>query len=146
MNRITDAETFTHPPEVRRSAVLSDRDQYRYLLVREWADTGKTAAFVLLNPSTADAATDDSASRRCIKYAQDWGCSGLLIVNLYAWRATKPRDLAAADDPVGPDNTSYLRAAAAIGEDTGGPLVAGWGNMPTPNVSPTSLRFPACTD
>ncbi|MGW2612735.1 DUF1643 domain-containing protein [Streptomyces mirabilis] len=130
------------PPEIRRSAVLSACGHYRTLLVREWADTGKTAVFVLLNPSTADAATDDSTSRRCIKYAQDWGCSGLLIANLYAWRATKPRDLAAADDPVGPDNNSYLRAAAAVAEDTGGPLVAGWGTHADPARVADVLALP----
>lgn len=133
------------PREVRRSAVLSDCGQYRYLLAREWADTGESAVSVLLNPSTADATTDDATTARCIKYAQSWGCGALLIVNLYAWRATKPRDLATVDDPVGPENAAYLRVAAAVAEHTVGPSSRGGERTPTPNASPTSLLFPACT-
>ncbi|MFE9770000.1 DUF1643 domain-containing protein [Streptomyces sp. NPDC005808] len=138
---------MTHPlrtprPPIRRSAVLSACDRYRYLLVREWGDTGKTAVFVLLNPSTADATSDDNTSQRCIKYAQDWGCSGLLIVNVYAWRATKPLGLATADDPVGPEANSYLQAAARLAEHTDGPLVAGWGTNAHPDRVAEVLTLP----
>ncbi|MEU9412218.1 DUF1643 domain-containing protein [Streptomyces sp. NPDC048281] len=130
------------PRVVRRSAVLSACGRYRYLLAREWADTGKTAVFILLNPSTADATKDDHTSGRCISYAQAWGCGSLLIVNLYAWRATNPRDLADADDPVGPDNDAYLRAAAAVAEHTNGPLVAGWGTNAIPERVDDVLALP----
>ncbi|WP_316779678.1 DUF1643 domain-containing protein [Streptomyces sasae] len=109
------------------TAVLSDCGTYRYLLVREWAENGRTAVFVLLNPSTADADRNDATTRRCINYAQDWGCSSMWIVNLYAFRARHPADLWTTDDPVGPLNDRYLRAAAATAADSGGPLVAGWG-------------------
>lgn len=129
-------------PEVRRSAVLSTCGRYRYLLAREWVDTGRTAVFPLLNPSTADATKNDHTSRRCVSYAQAWGCGSLLIVNLYAWRATNPRELAAADDPVGPANNAYLRAAAAIAEYTGGPLVAGWGTHALPERVADTLALP----
>ncbi|GHE34258.1 DUF1643 domain-containing protein [Streptomyces capitiformicae] len=129
-------------PEIRRSSVLSDCERYRYLLIREWADTGKTAVFVLLNPSTANATTDDNTSQRCITSAQDWGCGGLLIVNLYAWQATKPRDLAAAGDPVGPENNAYLQASATIAEYIGGPLIAGWGTNARPDRVAEVLALP----
>lgn len=128
--------------EIRRSAVLSGGDRYRNLLAREWADSGKTAVFILLNPSTANATTDDPTTRRCIKYAQGWGCSALLIVNLYAWRCTQPRGLAAVDDPVGADNNTYLRTAAAVAEHTGGPLVAGWGTHAHPERVAEVLALP----
>jgi hypothetical protein len=108
------------------SAVLSDCERYRYLLGREWAD-GPTAVFVMLNPSTADALTDDPTIRRCIGYAQAWGCGGLMVANLYAWRATDPDELWAADDPVGPENDAHLYAAAQVAADSGGPLVGAWG-------------------
>ncbi|GGN46338.1 DUF1643 domain-containing protein [Streptomyces fuscichromogenes] len=130
-----------NPHAVRRSAVLSACGRYRYLLVREWA-AGKNAVFILLNPSTADATKDDNTSGRCISYARAWGCGSLLIVNLYAWRATNPRDLAAADDPVGPDNDAYLRAAAAVAEHTNGPLVAGWGTHALPGRVDEALAVP----
>ncbi|TLS45736.1 DUF1643 domain-containing protein [Streptomyces montanus] len=129
-------------PEVRRSAVLSSCGRYRYLLVREWGDTGPTAVFALLNPSKADATRDDPTTRRCIKYAQNWGCSALLIVNLYAWRATQPHDLATADDPIGPENNTYIRAATAVAEHTGGPLVAGWGTHARPDRVTDVIALP----
>ncbi|MET8411076.1 DUF1643 domain-containing protein [Streptomyces sp. NPDC005195] len=129
---MTQPTTPPHP-DVRRSAALSPCGQYRYLLIREWADTGKIAVFVLLNPSTADAGRDDNTTRRCITYARTWGCAGLLIANVYAWRSTKPSGLADAEDPVGPDNDRYLQTAAAVAHDTGGPLIVGWGTHAQPD-------------
>lgn len=117
------------PGTIHGSAVLSACERYRYLLGREWAGgLGlPTATFVMLNPSTADAMHDDPTIRRCIGYAQAWGCGALKVVNLYAWRATDPRELWLADDPVGPDNDAHLYTAAKIAADSGGPLVGAWG-------------------
>ncbi|MFJ2007929.1 DUF1643 domain-containing protein [Streptomyces chartreusis] len=119
--------TRKRPRNILRMAVLSDCSTYRYLLVREWARSGRTAVFVLLNPSTADGDRDDATTRRCINYAQDWGCAAVWIVNLYAYRARHPANLWKADDPIGPENDRFLRTAAAVAADSGGPLVAGWG-------------------
>jgi len=77
-----------------------------------------------LNPSTADASHDDPTIRRCIGFARDWGCGGLWVLNLFAFRATFPRDLRAAEDPVGPRNDRWLRLVA--GHCTR--IVACWGN------------------
>ncbi|MFR0367629.1 DUF1643 domain-containing protein [Streptomyces sp. MCC20] len=129
-------------PDIRRAAVISDCGQYRYLLVRQWQNTGPTAVFVLLNPSTADGASDDATSRHCIRYARSWGCGSLLIVNLYAWRATKPLELRTVADPVGPENDAFLYAAAATAEDSGGPLVGGWGTHARPDRIAAVLALP----
>ena len=40
-----------------KGAVISDDERYRYLLYRVWG-AGPSAAFVMLNPSTADAHVD----------------------------------------------------------------------------------------
>lgn len=114
-------------PTVLRGAVLSDCERYRYLLTRDWDDSKPTAVFVMLNPSTADAFTDDPTIRRCLRYARDWGCGGLMVANLYAWRATQPTDLWTTDDPVGPENDAHLYAVAKAAADSGGALVAAWG-------------------
>jgi hypothetical protein len=110
-----------------RGTVLSDCERYRYLLTRDWDDDQPSAVFVMLNPSTADAFTDDPTIRRCLRYARDWGCGGLMVVNLYAWRATQPTDLWTAEDPVGPENDAHLYAAAKVAAESGGPLVGAWG-------------------
>ncbi len=97
---------------------------YRYSLWRHWGEpTDSYAMFIGLNPSTADENLDDRTVRRCISYAQDWGYGGLVMTNLFAFRATKPADMKAAADPVGAENDAYLRRLstdAAV-------VVAAWG-------------------
>tara|TARA_B100002049_G_C16085590_1_gene379400 strand:+ start:31404 stop:31889 length:486 start_codon:yes stop_codon:yes gene_type:complete len=88
------------------SAVISKCGLYRYLLEREPGD--KPLVFVMLNPSTADAERDDPTIRRCRGFAKELGYTGILVVNLYAFRATKPADLGAAKDPIGIDNDAYI--------------------------------------
>lgn len=117
---------------------------YRYSLSRRWA-TGagqRIATFVMLNPSTADAEADDPTIRRCVGFARALGCGALRVANLYALRATRPADLWAADDPVGPDNDAWLTTCAAVAEATGGPLVAAWGQHARPDRVRAVLRLP----
>lgn len=49
--------------------------------------------FIMLNPSTADADQDDPTIRRCIGFAKRENCGGIIVVNLFPFRATKPADL-----------------------------------------------------
>lgn len=109
-----------------RDALLSTCGRYRYNLLRTWG-TGPKAVFVMLNPSTADADVDDPTIRRCVGFAKTWGCGSLMVVNLFAYRATRPADMLAADDPVGPANNLWLGIAAGRVLATGGVLVAAWG-------------------
>lgn len=74
-------------------AALSGCGQYRYRLWREWGDPDRRCLFVMLNPSTADAAVDDQTVRRCVGFARAWGFGALDVVNLFAWRATQPARL-----------------------------------------------------
>lgn len=96
---------------MRSDAVISDDGLYRYLLERHWDDTTSSCTFVMLNPSTADALVDDPTIRRCVGFAKSFGCGSLRVVNLYAYRATKPAELWTVDDPVGPANGSYWFSA-----------------------------------
>lgn len=109
---------------IERSANFSRCRRYRYALWRRWAPGDDFVLLVGLNPSTADHRRDDPTIRRCIGFARDWGYSGLCVANLFAFRATYPRDLFAADDPVGPRNDAWLRR---LGRDAA-LVVAGWGN------------------
>lgn len=105
-----------------RDAGLSADRRYRYWLSRTWG-AERPVTFVMLNPSTADAAVDDPTIRRCVRFAREWGYGGLRVVNLYAYRASRPETLFQADDPVGPYNDDHLRSAFA----DGGLVVAAWG-------------------
>ena len=64
--------------------------------------------FIALNPSTADETVDDPTIRRCIRFAFDWGYSGVYMVNLFGFRATDPKEMKAQGDPFGADNHDWL--------------------------------------
>ena len=89
-------------PRPGSTAVISGCGTYRYLLTRRAGPGERAAAFILLNPSTADAATDDPTIRRCLGFARRWGCGRFFVLNLFAFRATYPAELRWADDPIGP--------------------------------------------
>lgn len=96
------ARTFmSHHERLPRSAVLSDCKTYRYALWRQFGESERCAAFIMLNPSTADAETDDPTIRRCVDFAASWGCGRLLVLNLFAVRATSPKDMKAHTAPSG---------------------------------------------
>jgi hypothetical protein len=103
-------------------AAFSRDRRYRYRLWRRWDRSRPPVAFCMLNPSTADARRDDPTIRRCIGFARDWGYGGIEVVNIFALRATDPRDLRSARDPVGPRNDAFILRAAA-----GSPVVIAWG-------------------
>ncbi len=104
------------------SAVISDDDKYRYVLTRyteNWmpasAESGTPIEtenpdipFVMLNPSTADAFNDDATIRRCLDFANRFKMRNLIVVNLFAFRATKPADMKKAKDPIGAINDDIL--------------------------------------
>lgn len=96
-----------------RHAVISDDGVYRYNLYRSWDEGNGTIMFVMLNPSTADADIDDPTIRRCIGFAHREEFQRLVVGNVFALRATDPKELDAAAEPVGPENYHYLRLMAA---------------------------------
>lgn len=112
------------PHLVKRSATFSPCRRYRYALWRTWDAARPGVLFIGLNPSTADEVADDPTIRRCMGYARSWGYGGVCVANLFAWRATKPADLRAAEDPVGADNDAWLARLA----DGASLVVAAWGN------------------
>ncbi len=104
------------------TAEISACGRWRFRLTRRWGP-GPAVAFVLLNPSVADAERDDPTLRRCIGLARDRGAGGLVVANLFAWRATDPGALRAAGDPVGPGNDAFILDAA----QEAGDAICGWG-------------------
>ena len=86
------------------AATFSFCRRYRYTLDRRWAPLAPDLAVVGLNPSTADETVDDPTIRRLVGFAQRWGYGGIVMLNLFALRATDPKEMLAERDPVGPDN------------------------------------------
>lgn len=118
-------------PDVQKAAYLSADGLYRFALHRWWGD-GIRLGFVMLNPSTADAEIDDPTIRRCMGFARTLGFDGIRVVNLYAYRATKPADLWKADEPTGGDhNDDLLREILRQAKHQ--PLIAAWGANARPD-------------
>jgi hypothetical protein len=65
--------------------------------------------FIGLNPSTADEAQDDPTIRRCIGFAKTWGFGGIYMLNLFAYRATNPKEIRLVEEPIGGKNDDYLK-------------------------------------
>ncbi len=111
--------------QTRSSARFSVDRNYRYVLTRKWsvATGGGKVLWIMLNPSTADAVEDDPTIRRVVAFSRSWGFSSAVVANLFAYRATSPKDLHAADDPVGPENDDILRSLASSADR----IVVAWG-------------------
>lgn len=79
---------------VDRGASISQCGLYRSVLWRTWDPNALRALWVMLNPSTADALEDDPTIRRCVSFSRSWGMGGIIVMNLFDYRATSPKDLA----------------------------------------------------
>ena len=106
-----------------KSAQFSPCRNYRYALWRWWDKEKAYAMFIGLNPSTADETNDDPTIRRCIGFASDWGYGGLCMTNLFAIRATDPKEMMKRDRPVGPENNFWLLKLSR----QAGIIIAAWG-------------------
>ena len=112
---------------MQKSAIFDADRRYRYLLTRRWA-AGKSATFIMLNPSTADETVDDPTIRKCIGFASRWGCTAIYIANLFAYRTKDPRRLKKVSNPVGPENHKYLQSLLSIAKRDQLPIVVvAWG-------------------
>lgn len=99
---------------------------YRYWLELHLATRGPRLAVILKNPSTATAEKSDPTVGKVSAWARRRGFGQLLIVNLFAFRATQPTALNQQSPArsIGPNNDEFLREAARWADT----LVAAWGN------------------
>ncbi len=119
---------------IERSAAFSPDGAYRYSLGRTWG-TGARLAFVMLNPSRADATVDDPTIRRCMGFARREAFEGIVVVNLYAMRSTEPVGLRRRPDPEGPDNRAHWDRV--LGDQRVAGVVAGWGGSCPTGLPPS---------
>lgn len=120
-----------------RSAVLSACGAFRFQLVRSlerelWHEHIKPGAiaWMLNNPSTADAEVDDPTVRKCWKYTTQWGYGSMMFVNTNPYRSTEPKLAKVPDEHVLLANDSWLRYAV-----TQCPyVIAAWGDKANPEL------------
>lgn len=121
--------TMQPPPHLvcKDAVIRGESREYRYQLTRVWDPRLPYCVWVMLNPSTADARSDDATIRKCMGFAMSWKCGGITVVNLFAWRSRSPKALLVPGiDAVGPENDHYISLAvrgAAL-------VVCGWGATP----------------
>jgi hypothetical protein len=118
------------------SAVFSTCGRYRYALKRAWGQ-GSMACWVLLNPSVADADSDDPTIRKITKFSRDWGFGGLSVGNLYGWRSTDPSVLPTIAEPIGPENDQHLIRLA----NEASLVILGWGVNAEPERAAFVVRL-----
>lgn len=108
-----------------RDAVFSSCRKYRYRLSQIWDESKPPLTWLMLNPSTADEVKNDPTVERCERRARMWGYGGSVVFNIFAFRATDPKDMRAQNDPVGPENDMWIRKIAKQSGEFD--VVAGWG-------------------
>ena len=108
----------------RSGARFSRCRRWRYLLWRRWDAARPVANFLMLNPSTADELKLDPSCTRARNYAERWGYGGLIVTNIFGWRATDPKVMRAVRDPVGRGNDAAILRAAREAKI----VVCAWGS------------------
>jgi hypothetical protein len=90
------------------TAIISDCGQYRYRLERHKLAGAGAIAWIMVNPSTADAENDDATIRKVIGFTERLGGGWAVVGNKFAYRATDVRELRTARDPKGEENDAHL--------------------------------------
>ena len=102
--------------------------QYRFQLIREWdnmfPDQFGKMCFIMLNPSTANATTDDPTIRRCVSFAKREGCNKLVVVNLFSIISPDPVTLK-GEHTIGNKNDALI-VESALTSDV---VVCAWGSF-----------------
>ena len=74
---------------IKGDARFSECGKYRYRLWRVWDETRRPFVYIMLNPSVGNEQDDDATIRRCIRRAERLGAGGIIVMNLFAFVATK---------------------------------------------------------
>jgi hypothetical protein len=108
-----------------RQCIPAESGPYRYTLEVAFGGSGIRLAAILKNPSMAGVERSDATIGKMESWARRRGYGSLVVVNLFARRATNPTDLNAVSyvGCVGAENDRFILDAAADADIT----VAAWG-------------------
>lgn len=110
--------------DVGSSAVMDEDEIYRWRLDREVQATGSVFAYFGVNGSTAGPVENDQTVLKWIGFTLRNEGRRFIAGNPFGLRARDVRELATADDPVGPDNARHLAEIIAEADV----LIPCWGN------------------
>lgn len=117
-----------HPaqkPNEKRTAEFSPCRDYRYRLAQIWDEKTAPLYWLMLNPSTADEQRNDPTVEGCERRARKWGYGGCVIFNIFAYRATEPKNLKLHADPIGVENDKWMKKLARLSREND--VIAAWG-------------------
>lgn len=108
-------------------AMFSNCRRYRYVLWRDLGETGPRIMWLMLNPSTADAVSNDPTVERCERRAAKMGASRMVVCNIFALRSTDPKglrdDSLHGGDPIGAHNDATIQTEAVLADK----VICAWG-------------------
>lgn len=136
-------------PAARNLCKFSPCQKYRYTLVHSWKKVNESFVqidpqegekwrimWIGLNPSTANAEHLDNTLRRIRWFSDKWGFRSFVMTNLFAYRATQPRDMLLQTDPIGPENNLLLASEVMFAEM----VIACWGTHGSHLARDASVR------
>lgn len=109
-------------------AGISSNKLYRWWLFRCWAAKLPLIIWIMMNPSTADHAKNDPTILKVIRYSKRWGHGAILVLNIYAFRSSKPENLPQKmRAAVGKSNDWWIKTLFRFAARKGIPVVCAWG-------------------
>jgi hypothetical protein len=112
---------------ISEAGISSDK-KYRWWLFRCWAASLPLIIWIMMNPSTADHQKNDPTILKIIRYSTKWGYGAALVLNIYAFRTSRPENLPRVlREAVGKANDWWIRTIFAFAVRKNIPVVCAWG-------------------
>lgn len=104
---------------------FDESEAHRLKIVCSWEKDLPRCLYIMLNPSTAGLGNCDRTLDKCIRIAKHNGFGSIAVVNLFSYRAAKPKDLLTVEERNDPANIATVKAAI----DEAEVVVAAWGEQ-----------------
>lgn len=89
-----NAFTLEQPLQIEGDALFARNRTIRRQLRRWWVERPKRwLAWMMLNPSDASEKKNDPTMGRVIHFGRSWGYDGVIVVNMYPFVASDPREM-----------------------------------------------------
>lgn len=109
-------------------ASISLDKKYRWWLYRCWDLDKPVLIWVMMNPSTADWRKNDPTICKVMRYAARWGYGGILVLNIYAYRTSRPENLPKSmRKAVGYRNDWWINTVFKFAVEKDIPVICAWG-------------------
>jgi len=113
---------------MKSAAGISTCGLYRRWLFRSWAASLPLIIWIMMNPSTADHTKDDPTILKVIRYSTKWGHGSVLVLNIYAFRSSKPENLPQViSRAVGRLNDWWIKTIFTYAVKKKIPVICAWG-------------------